>query len=168
MAGRKDGPPDMMFFSTATSTAGGGSSGAPPDSVLRVIATDGAVMGALVPELRRRGIDPTRRERPDRIILVSEWDTSYGRELPKALETAICQSGAPCVGAPPRPPWVHRFSYLRGLDGQIPGAPRSSSRRDSEKVQPESSGPFEPLERAEGTSQVDYLRRLASHGSTSR
>jgi len=163
VAGRKEGPPDMMFFSTATSTAAGGSSGVQPDSVLRVIATDGAVMGALVPELRRRGIDPTRKERPDRIILVSEWDTSYGRELPRALETAICQSGAPCVGAPPRPPWIRRFSYLRGLDGQIPGAPRPSSRRDSEKVQPDNSGPFEPLERAEGTSQVDYLRRLASH-----
>lgn len=163
MAASKAAPPDMMFFSTATATSAGGTSGAHPDSVLRVIATDGAVMGALVPELRRRGIDPTRKERPDRIILVSEWDTSYGRELPRALETAICGSGAPCVGTPPRPPWVRRFSYLRGLDGQIPGTARPASRRDSEKIQSDGSAPFEPLERAEGTSQVDYLRRLASH-----
>jgi hypothetical protein len=163
MAAGKTTPPDMTFFSTATASSAGGSAGAQPDSVLRVIATDRAVMGALVPELRRRGIDPTRRERPDRIILLSEWDTSYGRELPRALETAICGSGAPCVGTPPRPPWVRRFSYLRGLDGQIPGAARPASRRDSEKTPPDSSGPFEPLERAEGTAQVDYLRRLASH-----
>ena len=163
IGGRKDWPPDMTFFSTATATALAGPSGAQPESVLRIIATDRAVMGALVPELRRRGIDPTRAKRPDRIILVSEWDTSYGRELPQAFEAAICGAGAPCVGSPPRPAWIRRFSYLRGLDGQIPGAQRSDSKRDGEKSQADGSGPFEPLERAEGTSQVDYLRRLALH-----
>lgn len=163
MAARREGPPGMTFFSTATATAAAGPAGAQSDSVVRVIAPDRAVMGALVPELRRRGIDPTRKKRPDRIILVSEWDTSYGRELPQAFEAAICETGAPCVGSPPRPTWVRRFSYLRGLDGQIPGAPRPASRRESEKGQADSPGPFEPLERAEGTSQVDYLRRLAAH-----
>jgi hypothetical protein len=163
IGGRKDWPPDMTFVSTATTAALSGPSSAQPESMLRVIATDRAVMGALVPELQRRGIDPARAKRPDRIILVSEWDTSYGRELPQAFEAAVCGAGAPCVGSPPRPTWVRRFSYLRGLDGQIPGAPRSGSKNDGDKSQSDSPGPFEPLERAEGTSQVDYLRRLASH-----
>src|SRR5215468_7349038 len=118
MGGRADWPPDMTFFSTATGASATATS--QPKSVVRVIATDRAVMGALIPELKLRGIDPTRARRPDRIILVSEWDTAYGRELPQAFESAVCEAGAPCIGA--RPPWVRRFSYLRGLDGKIPGA----------------------------------------------
>lgn len=163
IGGRKDWPPDMTFFSTATSAAAGGGAGTWPEAVRRVIATDRTVMRALVPELRRRGIDPTRAKGPDRIVLVSEWDTAYGRELPQAFEAAICAAGAFCQGSPARPSWVHRFSYLRGLDGQIPGVARSESKRDGEKGQADGAGPFEPLERAEGTAQVDYLRRLATH-----
>src|SRR5215470_4867078 len=159
MGGRADWPPDMTFFSTATGASATATS--QPKSVVRVIATDRAVMGALIPELKLRGIDPTRARRPDRIILVSEWDTAYGRELPQAFEAAVCEAGAPCIGA--RPPWVRRFSYLRGLDGKIPGASRPESKSDGDKPAGEGAAPFEPLERAEGPSQVDYLRRLAAH-----
>lgn len=159
MGGRADWPPDMTFYSTATGVSATATS--QPKSVVRVIATDRAVMGALIPELKLRGIDPTRTRRPDRIILVSEWDTTYGRELPQAFESAVCEAGAPCIGA--RPPWVRRFSYLRGLDGKIPGASRPESKSDGDKPASDGAAPFEPLERAEGPSQVDYLRRLAAH-----
>lgn len=156
---RQDWPPDMTFFSTATAAT----PAALPDGFRRAIATDRAVMGALVPELRRRGIDLTRKTKADRIIIVSEWDTSYGRDLPRALEAAICDAGAACTGSPPRAPFLGRYSYLRGLDGQIPGGSRAETKRDNDKSPPDNAGPFEPLERAEGSSQVDYLRRLAGH-----
>src|SRR5215467_7256829 len=157
--GRANWPPDMTFFSTAT--AASATAASQPKSVVRVIATDRAVMDALIPELKLRGIDPTRAQRPDRIILVSELDTAYGRELPQAFEAAVCEARAPCIGS--RPPWVRRFSYLRGLDGKIPGAPHPESKADGDKPAGEGAAPFEPLERAEGPSQVDYLRRLAAH-----
>lgn len=159
IGGRPDWPPDMTFFSTATAAT----PPTLPEVFRRAIATDRSVMGALVPELRRRGIDLTHRGKADRIIVVSEWDTSYGRDLPRALEAAICDAGAACIGSPPRAPFLGRYSYLRGLDGQIPGAARADAKRDGDKSPPDSSGPFEPLERAEGTAQVDYLRRLAGH-----
>src|SRR5262249_59011075 len=99
MGGRADWPPDMTFFSTATGASATATS--QPKLVVRVIATDRAVMGALIPELKLRGIDPTRARRPDRIILVSEWDTAYARELPQPSESAASEAGAPSIRAPP-------------------------------------------------------------------
>lgn len=65
---------------------------------------------------------------------------------------------------------IHRYSYLRGLDGLTPGISkksrdsdndRSSSRSNSgERTQKEKA--VEDLERPEGQSQLDYLRRLVA------
>jgi hypothetical protein len=65
------------------------------------------------------------------------------------------------------------FGYLRGLDGQSPGAPpakhgkssadlehsRRTGRQSSAAVDDAARG----LESAEGQDQFDYLRRLADH-----
>lgn len=160
-------PPALTFFSTATATT----TTAPkldslPPSVLRMIATDDKVMGALVEELQRRNVDVTQTTRRDRIVLLSEWDTLYGRELPRAFEGAVCASRAKAcqnlpAGSDGRPPWILHFSYLRGLDGQIPGEPRFEQKPNGEKTQPDTARPADPLERAEGHSQFDYVRRLA-------
>jgi hypothetical protein len=105
----------------------------------------------------------------DHLALISEWDTLYGRSLPQIISQIIRQKYN--EGLNPSDPsflpptslvsWVHRYSYLRGLDGIVPGsrevqesksAVKGDNKGDSEKLRQE-----EPI----GRSQYDYLRRLA-------
>src|SRR5262249_32177216 len=53
------------------------------------------------------------------VALISEWDTLYGRTLPDTM--ARCLGQATCE-QPDKgdPEWLHRYKYLRGLDGQMP------------------------------------------------
>jgi hypothetical protein len=96
---------------------------------------------------------------PDRIALVSEWDTFYGRSLPKALGAVLCPNIAlsDCRT-------VVQASYLQGIDGTLPGegvpapAPTSDSAKRDPKDQTKESV---RSERADGRHQFDYLRRLA-------
>jgi len=146
----------------------------------RSISTDDDLAKVLVEELhQRRGVDPDKdtpsqlaqTKNLDHIAFVSEWDTVYGRNLPEAITKCFidCNSTA-SVNTPP-PPWAHYFSYLRGLDGQLPhtkisdvgGSPRdqsgtyAGSKPDSSLEARSADG----RERAEGQGQFDYLRRLA-------
>src|SRR5262249_59930404 len=72
------------------------------------------------------------------------------------------RGGAAAAGGA-RPPWGRRFRYPRGLDGKTPGGSPPESKSGGEKPGGDGAGPWEPLERAEGPAQVDYLRRLAAH-----
>ena len=149
-------------------------------ALLRTSGDDTALSRALVDELTLRGLRPAasppgadpaalrdhRRKAcepaqaaqpgaPQHIAVVSEWDTLYGRSLRRQF-MMDGQGPGFCV---------QRFSYVRGLDGQLPersgaqaegGAPRSAA--DKEERRKDSSF----IERAEGQSQFDYLRRLAA------
>jgi hypothetical protein len=148
----------------------------------RTIATDEVVAAALVKELARRNVFPGRATNPtrscdgsekaaypDHVAIVSEWDTLYGRSLPETVLHALC----PTATIAHRPPWMEQFSYLRGLDGQLPdtrasddsgsGDGQSAGRRQPrDQVDDGASGDrAKRLERAEGQGQFDYLRRLA-------
>jgi len=164
---RKGVPLDMTFYSTAT-VAPQRLGDQQHYSIRRTIGTDDKVMTALVEELKRRNVDATNSKGLTRIVLLSEWDTLYGRELPREFEAAVCAAkkaeGGKCQassGAGQRAPWVLHFSYLRGLDGQIPGGSQPDQKRDGDKGKSDPSRPQEPIERAEGHSQFDYVRRLA-------
>ena len=63
-------------------------------------------MQALVDELELRGIRPA-----DHVALISEWDTIYGRNMPKTFARSA-------VGKIANEN-IHRFTYMRGIDGQI-------------------------------------------------
>lgn len=138
-------------------------------SMVRTINNDSEVARALAEELKLRGIaSGTQRSRdPDHILLVSEWDTDYGRKLPERFIEAACMSwgGEDCEkGRPENPPWVTRWSYLRGLDGGV--ATAADKRAGKEKPDKDNKGKDKdkdagPSERADGSSQYDYLRRLA-------
>jgi hypothetical protein len=131
------------------------------------------------------------------IVLISEWDTTYGRYLPVAVANTILQKhqfqndkhqgqGALLCERDPATETkdgrckegqlplktmgeldcydrLHYFSYMRGLDGNIPALKNkqesraSASQSDSAKLKP---GPTPSNERAEGQGQLDYLRRL--------
>ena len=155
----------------------------------RTIATDQQLAELLINELQNRQIDlllkgksqkeghdhrgrdqhgPFDGGHRDHLVLIAEWDTFYGRSLPEIFAQVIRQEhneglnpgDAPFLPIESPVNWIHRYSYLRGLDGAVPGVkeiqePRAqagNSKGDAEKMRQE-----EPI----GRSQYDYLRRLA-------
>jgi hypothetical protein len=130
----------------------------------RAVLTDSQIMDSVIQELQRRGADVLHNhDISGRIVLVSEWDTLYGRSLPKAFERAVCKISHRCRGGDDNPaPWILKFSYLRSLDGSSVGVPAPASKLDKDKNRTTDSAPSPPIERAEGDGQFDYLRRLAS------
>lgn len=110
----------------------------------------------------------------DHVVLVSEQDTLFGRQYPRAFYKAMTEhisgednkqcsaSKAPGDNSKKRPGWIHRFSYLRGLDGQVPAKIQAVSKDDSSKKPKRNSMSVEEVRRAAGTQRFDYLRRLAN------
>ncbi len=125
---------------------------------------------------------PTR----DPIALIAEWDTFYGRTLPLEFTVAACiraevdkpdgkcDEHAKALDLLSHPKklkslagWVHRYSYLRGLDGELPneGTAKQDNGKKTGKGKSKDEDKnrlmdLEELERPEGRSQLDYLRRL--------
>lgn len=104
------------------------------------------------PQVAREGAAPSH------IAVVAEWDTLYSRSLRRAFMPTRERKGF-CVD---------RFNYVRGLDGQLPasgGGDASAGQGNGAKAPADKDatrrkdGTF--VERAEGQSQFDYLRRLA-------
>ena len=125
---------------------------------------------------QQEGHDHSRRDHhvpsdaghKDHLVLIAEWDTFYGRSLPEIFAQVIRQEHseglnpgyAPVLPIESQVNWIHRYSYLRGLDGAVPGvkeiqesrAEAGNSKGDAEKMRQE-----EPI----GRSQDHDLRRLA-------
>jgi hypothetical protein len=156
--------------------------------LVRLIGDDVLLSNALLQELELRGVDPACASRrpadPDdcfggglnrhRIAIVSEWDAPYQRALRWTLARSIqdrCdrryKQDSACVpsAADKYKDWLIRFSYLRGLDGQIADAPDTNVRREDD-TRAKSKDPSQPfgeidtVERADGNTQFDYVRRL--------
>jgi len=96
-----------------------------------------------------------------RIALIGEWDTIYGRALPRSFEVAFRRAGG-------EENQLLRYTYLRGLDGQISGN-LEKPKSDAAKV---SGEPVDLVRQllvsrapgmAYGRTQVDYIDRLAAH-----
>ena len=136
---------------------------------LRTTTTDLDLARTLAAELHQRGVWPGARH-GHFVALVSEWDTYYGRMLPKAFQRVIgserdCETdpsepfgaveGTPSAGCR-----VLRFGYFRGLDGQVP-ADSSATKATPAPDLVKSLTTRPQLERAEGPKQFDYLRRMA-------
>jgi hypothetical protein len=119
-----------------------------------VIGTDQELADKLVDELREHGI----RLDSDPIALIAERDTHYGRGMFTAFENAGLNAFCP-------PGHVHRYSYLRGLDGKVPGdkkGPQPEDGGQGNAAAPGRDAPKQPTSKdGEGDPQVDYLRRLA-------
>lgn len=132
-----------------------------PVCVLRTIATDDALAKLIVDELALRGVHPGECQpgqifKCDRVALISEWDSFYGRSLPEAVGRRICPGGQDTCDS------ILRASYLQGIDGAIPGDVAASanaagpSKRDAKDQSKESAR----SKRADGRHQFGYLRRL--------
>ena len=170
-------------------------------SFVSTAVSDDLLAEAIVHELVERGVDVCDSDGSDHVALVGEWDTFYSRALTLALEAAIVQCRS-CTDMKDEesgtvtgvcltldqaleiarkaesPRRIHRFHYLRGLDGSIPtgrGGTTSEERsanREGERAEKQSMQEGEAdlgslrqwrksLERAIGPSQFDYMRRLA-------
>lgn len=142
---------------------------------IRTIRDDQTLIDKLVEELGLRNIEvpngnPDETEKTvdaDHIVVISEWDTFYGRSLARALTRSFCGTSD---SENPECKWVHHFSYQRGIDGTIPGRKRASgghSKNRAGKGNAASAGPLDTLSnsavvrRSSGAGQYDYLRRLS-------
>jgi len=148
--------------------------------LIRTVSDDTKMASLLLDELKLRHVDPTagaqcatpqdeRRCFPgaewrntNRIALISEWDSFYSRSLIESFRMKIGErQSLPPLDAYKVDPWVLRYSYLRGLDGRLPedtiAKTEQKSDKDSRTVD------LSPLEKSDGNSQLDYLRRLADH-----
>jgi len=137
----------------------------------RTIAPDDWVLGELIAELARREIYVTSQMTPDRrpippklshIVILSEWDTPYGRSLGTTFATkASAQSANDIIEHPePVPARIHAYNYLRGIDGRLPGDTGKENQREQEQKTQLGQNTV-ATEATEGLNQSDYLRRLA-------
>ena len=148
-------------------------------SFTNFIATDMFLATNLVHELILRGVD-IRSGSKDDIVLISESDTLYGRSLPTCLAAAYQGASeqrsnsnwsdgyGPLLrnywsGRTNWPPQVHRFSYLRGLDGKTASQSTSQASTKSEAGKKGTAPEAGSGNRAEGDAQLDYVRRLAGN-----
>ncbi len=191
---------DEVFFPD-TQPGPGDEMGAPEKltSVDRTIATDLELARVLVDELRRHSIK-MRTPKPgapltdddedqdcesdeyDRILLISEWDTFYGRALPMSFAISLLtedpsdcddercrderqKNASHAVKYFERKPraWserlceIERVNYLRGLDGRTTEEPESAIVNGAIVMQ----APEDEPESATGHGRLDYVRRLA-------
>jgi len=132
---------------------------------IRTIATDDVVAGTLIDELKLRGINVPEKHQTkgDRIVILTEWDSPYGRSLATTFAAkASDQTYASVVDEPTNwPKCILSYRYLRGIDGRLPGE-QTKIAGDEDKQKKQGADKSKPEEEAtEGMDQSDYLRRLA-------
>ena len=161
-----------------------------PMKLLRTVSDDGTMTQLMLEELKLRRVDPatglrcsqgtlqrigspcTRdlRRSGNRIALIAEWDSFYSRALIESFKTQVTKDAR--LGSDENnhrdvvDQWILRFSYLRGLDGRLPDESASNDKSagaDPGKNKDATQIDLSPLEKSDGNSQLDYLRRLADH-----
>ncbi len=129
------------------------------DLFTRVPLSDDYVAGALVQDLQRRGVvfpeehsgDPQHGD----VVLVSEFDTGYGRELPAGLMASTPTGGVGQIWNHADSRW-HWINFPRGLDGRFSSGIEAQVEKKSD-----GKGDRMPGEEPRGINQMDALRRLA-------
>ncbi len=126
--------------------------------LLRTIATDDVLASAIRQELQLRGVNPRVDQH---IVLISEWDTLYGRTAAATFERAFIESDEK-KGKDSRN-WIFERTYLHGLDGALPQSGKDVKKTDatSKPDKDKSDEDGRALDRPYGQGQDDYLRRLA-------
>ena len=99
------------------------------------------------------------------VVLLSEWDTLYGKELPVIFANTFTNEKSSCGHEKAnKNDKVLCYSYLRGLDGEKKreklGAGQIVSINSAEKNNAVESQ-RKSMEDADGDSQFDYIRRLS-------
>lgn len=129
-------------------------------AITRLAQQDDNLLGLIVHELKERLptlLDPSS----GRIVLVTESDTTYSRGLIRETKEALNSEGVLADR-------VDVYTYLRGLDGGLESnagqsatpAKNNTNTPVAEAVQAAIKSRL-PMEGSAGSSQFDYLRRLA-------
>jgi hypothetical protein len=129
-------------------------------NVISTIPPDEVVFAGLTEELYARNIPICRGD--SAIVLLSEWDTEYGRRASDALTGAIAQV---CDRKSPKSPYGHArveaYSFLRGLDGVLLGSNTSAlGARAGNSSSDKLPNAATQIEWPETADQRDYVRRL--------
>jgi len=120
----------------------------PNSQLIRITNTDAALMKAISTELQGRGIAPNCEQKSLKcahIAIISESDSPYGRSLPTSF----------IATSPYAADRIHTFSYLRGLDGRVPGSDERAAAPSKTKAKSKSA------QTSFGEARIDYLERMA-------
>ncbi|HJP17921.1 MAG: hypothetical protein CMD96_06190 [Gammaproteobacteria bacterium] len=127
--------------------------------IFRTIKDDYELMVTLIDELKLRGVKIFDDEEKHHIAVISEWDTFYGRSLPKNFADAFSNNSKDMTSR------IHKFKYLRGLDGKTnekQGFDSQKVKNDKKSEKQKNASEITSIARPVGSNQLDYLRRLAS------
>ncbi len=136
---------------------------------VRTIAPDDWVLDKLIQELAQRRIAAVPQvnqnghpiSKPAHIVILSEWDTLYGRSLGTTFAAKASTQKANDISEHSEAgrARIDVYHYLRGIDGRLPGdAGKDIQREQEQKTQLGQT--TVATEATEGLNQSDYLRRL--------
>lgn len=95
----------------------------------------------------------------DQIVILSEWDSAYGRSLTSTFEREAARSAYFEDEEAKLKLRIRRFSYMHGIDGRLPSDPADAKAK--EQSQDTAAEGSTTIEMTEGVDQSDFLRRLA-------
>ena len=132
---------------------------------IRTIARDDLVLGRLIEELKLRGIYVAHQDQEDgdKVVVLTEWDSPYGRSLATTFAALASNkfTYSDLIEEPEHwPKRILSYRYLRGIDGRLPSEKAKTAGAD-DKQKGEGTVQPTPEEATEGMDQSDYLRRLA-------
>jgi hypothetical protein len=143
------------------------------------VGSDRSIMAQLGEELQNRNVDIKKAK----IAVISEWDTFYGRMLPLQFRAMVLCAHWGNTFCSSDDEWraslkysqnpdeinidVHHYTYLRGLDGEMahqerPSPSKQKSQQNSIYEAWKDEEAVSSLERPDGPSQYDYVRRLSA------
>ncbi len=148
--------------------------------------TDGELAHALITELELRGLNVTRPNDDyamlpaatgteiqryaclfnDHVALLNEWDTQYARDFRRAFASELGNTASGLKAEIKRweTPNLHGFAFTRGLDGKSLRQEKSATNKDARQTKDGDAAKApqaDDYEQSNGTSQRDYVRRLA-------
>lgn len=129
-------------------------------NLIRTIGSDKNLCESIIDELTLRKVDVC--DSKHHIALISEWDTLYGRSLPQSFIDRVVELRKDKQKEFERE-CIHKFSYLRGIDGVLPGKSESEPEMQESIVQIKKNKDDKnasAMQRPIGRNQYDYLLRL--------
>ncbi len=131
---------------------------------LRTIVRDDRIIKMLVDELihRKRVIEPKDESCSDQpkqhILIISQWDSYYGRSLPRKLRTLL--SNKKC-----KKNTLIQYVYSKSIDGYSQlrhSTPRESNTEQDQVALKTADNQAQHVRKPIGENQYDYIRRLAT------
>jgi hypothetical protein len=132
----------------------------------------------MVPKALKEALGFIDDSEQNHFVVISDLDTFYGQSLPTAMKNCLGLASGTGTGRCSEldDKFFHRYSYLRGLDGQVPNVDEPGSGNASKgadknqdasgnqdkgsKDRAKTESYAKTNDRAEGQGQYDYLRRM--------